>query len=80
MSIGRAIALGLADAGADVAIQAAPAADAALGLTDAAEQTRLEIIARGRRLGIIAADFAMTGAAAPLSGTRKRFSAVSASW
>jgi NAD(P)-dependent dehydrogenase (short-subunit alcohol dehydrogenase family) len=47
MSIGRAIALGLADAGADVAIQAAPAADAALGLTDAAEQTRLEIIARG---------------------------------
>lgn len=51
MSIGRAIALGLADTGADAAIQAAPAAGAALGLTDAAEQTRLEITARGRRSG-----------------------------
>ena len=64
MSMGRAIAIGLAEAGADLAIQAAPAADAALGLDDAAEQTRRAIVALSQRCEVIAADFAEPGAAA----------------
>jgi len=63
VSIGRAIALGLADAGADVAIQFAPAADAAFGLPDAAAQTRAAIEACGGRAAAIAADFSNAGEA-----------------
>lgn len=64
MSMGRAIAIGLAEAGADVAIQTAPAADAALNLGDAAEKTRAAIVALSRRCPVIAADFVEPGAAA----------------
>jgi NAD(P)-dependent dehydrogenase (short-subunit alcohol dehydrogenase family) len=64
MSMGRAIALGLAEAGADVAIQAASAADAALGLADAAEQTRAAIAVLTQRAVVIDADFAQAGEAA----------------
>lgn len=63
MSIGREIAIALAEAGADVAIQAAPAADAAVGLPDAASETQAEIAARGRRCAVIAADFSVAGEA-----------------
>jgi NAD(P)-dependent dehydrogenase (short-subunit alcohol dehydrogenase family) len=64
MSMGRAIAIGLAEAGADVAIQTAPAVDAALGLADAADVTRSAIASLSRRCPVIAADFAERGAAA----------------
>ena len=48
VSIGREIALAFADAGADVAIQHARAADIAFGRTSAAEETVAAIAARGR--------------------------------
>lgn len=64
MSMGRAIAVGLAEAGADVAVQTAPGADAALGLADAAEQTRAAITSLSRRCPVITADFIEPGAAA----------------
>lgn len=63
VSIGRSIALAFADAGADVAIHFASAADAAFGKPDAAEETAREIRARGRRAALIEADFAMAGEA-----------------
>lgn len=64
VSLGRAIALALAEAGADVAIQSARSADTAFGLPDAAEQTRADIMALSRRAVAIEADFAVTGEAA----------------
>ena len=64
MSMGRAIAEGLAEAGAELAIQAAPRADAALGLADAAAEARAAIAAHGRGCHVIAADFALPGEAA----------------
>jgi glucose 1-dehydrogenase len=63
VSIGRAIALGLAAAGADVAIQFSPAADAAFGLPDAAAATSADIASLSRRSLAIAADFAKPGEA-----------------
>ena len=63
MSMGRAIAEGLAEAGADLAIQTAPHADAALGLPRAAADTQAAIAARGRRCVVIEGDFAAAGAA-----------------
>src|SRR5438105_2267036 len=63
VSIGRAIALAFADAGADVAIHAAAAADQAFGMPDAAAATVAEIQARGRRAVAIDADFAAAGEA-----------------
>jgi glucose 1-dehydrogenase len=63
MSMGRAIAEALAEAGADIAIQAAPDADAALGLPDAAAGTAAAIAARGRQCVTIQADFAVAGEA-----------------
>jgi NAD(P)-dependent dehydrogenase (short-subunit alcohol dehydrogenase family) len=63
MSMGRAIAIVLAEAGADVAITTAPAADAKLGLAHAAEETRAEIASLGRKSAVIAADFNELGAA-----------------
>ncbi len=62
VSIGRAIALGLAEAGADVAIQHAPLADRAFGQPDAAAEAVCAFQALGRRGVAIAADFAEAGA------------------
>jgi NAD(P)-dependent dehydrogenase (short-subunit alcohol dehydrogenase family) len=63
VSIGRAIVLAFADAGADVAIHYAAAADAAFGKQDAAEEAAREVRARGRRAAVIEADFEQPGAA-----------------
>src|SRR5690606_22713715 len=63
VSIGREIVLAFADAGADVAIQYARAADAGFGRDAAAEETLAEIAARGRIGVAIDADFAAPGAA-----------------
>ncbi len=64
VSIGRAIALGLAEAGADIAIHSAPEADAAFGLPAAAAETCAAITALSRRAIAVAADFARPGEAA----------------
>lgn len=64
VSIGRAIALGLAQAGADVAIQFSPAADQAFGLPSAAQATCSEIEALSRKAVCLPADFATAGEAA----------------
>jgi NAD(P)-dependent dehydrogenase (short-subunit alcohol dehydrogenase family) len=63
VSIGRSIALAFADAGADVALHHAAAADAAFGKPDAAEETAGLIRARGRRSAVIEADFEIAGEA-----------------
>lgn len=63
VSIGRSIALAFADAGADVAIHYARAADAAFGKPDAAEETAGLIRERGCRAVLIDADFAIAGEA-----------------
>lgn len=63
LSMGRAIALGLAEAGADVVIQAWPEADARLGHPTAAEDVRAAIAAMGRRAAVSAADFGQVGGA-----------------
>jgi len=59
VSIGRAIALAFAEAGADVAVHYSAAADAAFGLPDAARDTVAEIEARGRKGVAIEADFSL---------------------
>jgi NAD(P)-dependent dehydrogenase (short-subunit alcohol dehydrogenase family) len=61
VSIGRAIALAFADAGADVAIHYDKAADTAFGKPDAAEATAAEVRGRGARCATIEADFALAG-------------------
>jgi NAD(P)-dependent dehydrogenase (short-subunit alcohol dehydrogenase family) len=63
VSIGRAIAIAFADAGADVAIHHCAAADAAFGKPSAASETANEIAARGVRAFVIEADFAISGEA-----------------
>ncbi|HJU24158.1 MAG TPA: SDR family oxidoreductase [Casimicrobiaceae bacterium] len=63
VSIGRAIALAFADAGANVAIHHCAAADAAFGKPNAASETANEIAARGVRAFAIEADFAISGEA-----------------
>lgn len=63
MGIGRAIACGLARAGANVAIQFAPDADAAVAREGAADETLAAIRAAGRAGLAIPADFAAAGAA-----------------
>jgi NAD(P)-dependent dehydrogenase (short-subunit alcohol dehydrogenase family) len=57
MSIGRAIALAFADAGADVALHHSAAADLAFGKPDAATETAALLRERGCRTAIIEADF-----------------------
>lgn len=64
VSIGRAISLALARAGADVAIQFSPAADSAFGLPDAAATTCADVAAFGRKAAAVPADFATPGQAA----------------
>ena len=61
LSIGRAIVLAFADAGADVAIQFAPAADTALGNHDAARELRELLTQRRVRHALIPADFGVAG-------------------
>jgi NAD(P)-dependent dehydrogenase (short-subunit alcohol dehydrogenase family) len=61
LSIGRAIVMAFADAGADVAIQFAPAADAAFGHVDAATELADLLAGRGVRHALIEADFAVAG-------------------
>jgi NAD(P)-dependent dehydrogenase (short-subunit alcohol dehydrogenase family) len=63
VSIGRAISLALAAAGADVAIQSHPEADTAFGLANAAETTCSDIAACGRKAVQVAADFGIAGEA-----------------
>ena len=63
VSIGRAIALAFADAGADVAIHHCAAADLAFGRSDAANEAAGLIAARGGRAVVIEADFACAGEA-----------------
>jgi NAD(P)-dependent dehydrogenase (short-subunit alcohol dehydrogenase family) len=63
VSIGRAIVLAFAEAGADVAIHHAQAADAAFGKPAAAEDTAREVRALGRRAAIVDADFTRDGEA-----------------
>ncbi len=61
LSIGREIALVFADAGADVAIHFAKAADIAFGHPEAAQQTASDIRGRGVRSVAIEADFERAG-------------------
>jgi NAD(P)-dependent dehydrogenase (short-subunit alcohol dehydrogenase family) len=63
VSIGREIALAFAEAGADLAIHHAKAADAAFGLPDAARDLVAEIKGLGRDAVAIEADFAVRGEA-----------------
>lgn len=61
VSIGRALALAFADAGADLAIHHSRAADAAFGKPDAAQETSELVRDRGRRCAIVEADFERAG-------------------
>ncbi len=61
MSIGRAIVLAFADAGAELAIQYAASADSALANDSAAQELALLLAERGVRHGLIEADFAKAG-------------------
>jgi NAD(P)-dependent dehydrogenase (short-subunit alcohol dehydrogenase family) len=61
VSIGRAIAIAFADAGADVAIQYAKNADEELGVAGSAEATAQMIRTRGRKVALIPADFSHPG-------------------
>nr|NUR36559.1 SDR family oxidoreductase [Sphingomonas sp.] len=63
MGIGRAIALGLAGAGADVAIHYAAEVDRRLDRPDAWADTRTALLALGRRAMTVDAHFAQPGAA-----------------
>lgn len=62
MSIGRAIALALAEAGAHIAVHHAAAADRAMGLPDAAEETVQAIVGLGCRAEKLDVDLAKVGA------------------
>lgn len=61
LSIGRAIVMAFADAGADIAIQYSEAADAALGHPGAAQDVSALLTASGVRTALIAADFGIAG-------------------
>jgi len=61
VSIGREIALAFAEAGADIALHYAQAADTAIGLPSAAETTAGEIRDCGRTCVLIEADFDKPG-------------------
>lgn len=63
VSMGRAVALALATAGADIAVQSAANSDTAVGFPDAAAETRAAIAALGRRCVTIEADFVTPGEA-----------------
>jgi NAD(P)-dependent dehydrogenase (short-subunit alcohol dehydrogenase family) len=61
LSIGRAIVMAFADAGADIAIQFAPMADAALGNPDAGHEVGDLLAEQGVRHALVEADFAVAG-------------------
>lgn len=61
LSIGRAIVLAFADAGAEIAIQYAPAADQNLEHAGAAAELSAQLHAGGTRNVLIEADFGMVG-------------------
>ena len=61
VSIGRAIVLAFADAGAEIAIQYAPAADASMGIADGANELASTLADQGVRHVLIPADFAIQG-------------------
>jgi len=61
LSIGRAIALGFAEHGADIAVHHAAEADRAFGFPDAAKDTVTQIRALGREAHAIEADLAKPG-------------------
>jgi NAD(P)-dependent dehydrogenase (short-subunit alcohol dehydrogenase family) len=63
LSIGRSLALGFADQGADVAIHHSAAADAAFGRPDAAQETLAAVTTRGVRGCLVESDLAQSGAA-----------------
>lgn len=63
LGIGRAIAVGCSEAGADVAIQFSPDADAAFDCPEAGEATCAAIANQGGRSVAIPADFAHAGEA-----------------
>src|SRR5712671_6692109 len=73
LSIGRAIALGFAEAGATVAIQHSEAADAAFGRAGAAARTLDELRTHGVAAHAIESDFRHAGA-----GTRTVEAAIAA--
>jgi NAD(P)-dependent dehydrogenase (short-subunit alcohol dehydrogenase family) len=73
VSIGREIALAFAEAGADVAIQHARAADIAFDRASAAEETVAAISGYGRVGVAIAADFAQPREAARSAEEARRF-------
>jgi NAD(P)-dependent dehydrogenase (short-subunit alcohol dehydrogenase family) len=62
LSIGRSLALGFADQGADVAIHYSAAADAAFGKPDAAQETLAAVTTRGVRGCLVESDLARPGA------------------
>ena len=62
LSIGRAIVLAFADAGADVAVQYAASADTSLANTGAADTLAAALTARGTRHAFIESDFFQRGA------------------
>lgn len=62
LSIGRAIVLAFAEAGAEIAVQYAPGADAALAGSDAARTLSAELQTRGARHVFIESDFFEPGA------------------
>ena len=72
VSIGREIALAFAEAGADVAIQYARAADIGFGRDDAADATVAEITGRGRKGAAVEADFAVAGEAGRSAAEARR--------
>src|ERR1700710_2808355 len=61
VSIGRSIALAFADAGADVAIHYARAADVAFGKPDAAEETAGQIRQGGEKFSVTEPDYENPG-------------------
>jgi NAD(P)-dependent dehydrogenase (short-subunit alcohol dehydrogenase family) len=62
LSIGRALSVGLAEAGADLIVHASPDADARYGHPNAASETRDAISAIGRKVAVVAADLLLPGA------------------
>ena len=60
--MGRSIALGLAQCGADIAVQHSPASDARVGQSEAAQITADAIRDMGRAVAVIPTDFSQSGA------------------
>lgn len=73
VSIGREIALAFAEAGADVAVQYARAADIAFGRPSAAEETVAAIVGRSRTSAAVEADFNVPGEATRCVADARRF-------